>query len=233
MSLNPSSPESFYDRVRRLKRYTSKQEKEALLLEDYEPLEKLFRILQPDTDIVPINDLEIVAFIYKLREISVNDIVEFIRVCDDKECGFQNLYGIEIKEFFGEESEIEDIEINGKVIPKGIYTSLDEVIDTDEMTLKDIKKYEDMLLKRTDKIFNPFIKKPCRKCGKELEISLDPRSMISKTNVSGIYQEYTQISFYTSNSKLDIDDMYPFERELTIGLVNKILEKQSEEPGKI
>ena len=63
----------FKKRLDSLERYTTKQEKEFLLLEDDVSFTDMLKTLSP---IEPINEYEAIAFLFKLREISLSNIIE-------------------------------------------------------------------------------------------------------------------------------------------------------------
>ena len=46
--------------------------------------------------------------------------------------------------------------------------------------------------------------------------------------LTDIYNQYADISFYSSNTKNDVDSMYPFEREAFVALIQKRLDKKKE-----
>ena len=59
---------------------------------------------------------------------------------------------------------------------------------------------------------------------------INPKDTISKSTTTKIFKEYLDISYYTNNSKLDIDSMYPFEREVTLSLLAEKLKEQPPMP---
>lgn len=203
----------FIDRINSLKRYTSKQELDALLVEDDKPI---FDILEALSDIKAINELDAFALIFKLRESSVSDLIELTKPC--QKCNFMNIYNIEIDEFFDLDFERDND------IPLGLFTSLDDIINTktqDDLILKDYLKLREEVMKNTEQLFKPYVKRTCQKCRTEEEIYVHPKHIISKSNASAIFKEYTDISYYSNNGKLDIDAMYPFHREIVISLINE------------
>jgi hypothetical protein len=203
----------FKKRIKSLKRYTSKQEMDVLLLEDSATLIDVAKIL---TDVEPLNEYDAGALILKLRELSVSDVIEVTVACGH--CDFMNLYEIEINEFF-------DFKITGK-FPQGVFEDLNEITDADDMILKTYNKLNKELQDQTRKFFKLTTKRVCKRCGKDIDIAINPKDTVSKSSPTKIFKEYLDISFYTHNSKLDIDSMYPFQREITISLINEKIKEQ-------
>ena len=220
MSKYTRSSNYFEDKLKSLKRYTTRQEKEFLLLEDDVTYTERLRVL---SDVKPLNEYEAIALMFKLREISVSNIIELQKRCS---CGSTNLYQINTAEFFNFNPE----PISGfEDLPVGLFFGLDDVINTkitDDMIIRDYNKLEKDLLDRSVKIFKLNTTKICQKCGNDIVIDINPVHIMSKSNPASIYKEYLNISFYTNNSKLCIDSMYPFEREIYIGLLNEKLEQE-------
>ncbi len=206
----------FEDKLNSLKRYTTKQEKEVLLAEDDTSLIDILALL---SDVVPINEYEATALLFKIREISVSDLIEFTHEC--KSCEYMNILNIEINSLFNLEKNYD--------FPVGLFTTVDDIINTkesDDIILKDYNKLQDDIIEQSGKIFNPIVKSACKKCGFLNQIGISPKSVLSKSSASSIYKEYVDISFYTNNSKNDIDTLYPFEREIFINLIQEKLKEQ-------
>ncbi len=206
----------YQDRLDNLKRYTTKQEKEFLLLEDDVPLIDKLKTL---TDTKPLNELDAMALMFKLREISVSNIIEIQQECH---CGSVNAYNIDTNDFFNFDFE------DG--IPLGVFESINDIINTkitDKLILKEYNKIQEKIVKNAQKVFSPVVKKQCKKCKDELEVMVNPNQIISKSSPASIYQDYLSLSYYSNFSKLDTDSMYPFEREIFLKLLS---EKIKEEP---
>jgi hypothetical protein len=77
------------------------------------------------------------------------------------------------------------------------------------------------------KILNLEIQRPCRKCGAQNPVMINPVKIMSTSTLGGIYDEYFNLSFYLHQGKSDIDLLYPFERELML----KMLKKKVEDPA--
>ncbi len=211
----------FKERLKNLRPYTSKQEMEFLLLDDEDV--NYTKILSVLSDIEPLNEYEAIAFLFKLREISVSDLIELTKPCDH--CKFMDLYNIEIKEFFNltyKSTEVENL-------PLGIFSKNEDVISNkkaNKLILKDYILLEKEITKQTSEVFKLSVERKCKKCNEINTIWINPKQILSKSSHSRIFKEYTDISYYTHNSKLDIDTMYPFHREVVINLINEKLKSQ-------
>lgn len=215
------SKDWFKNRLKSLKPYTSKQEMEFLLLDDEDLT--YTKILSVLSDIEPLSDFEAAALLFKLREISVSDLIETTKSCEH--CKFMDLYNIEIQEFFNlnyKSSEIEDL-------PLGLFTKNEDVISkkkSNKLILKDYILLEKEIFKQSSEVFKLSVERKCKKCNNINIIWINPKQILSKSSHSKIFKEYTDISYYTHNSKLDIDSMYPFHREVVINLINEKLKTQ-------
>ncbi len=206
------------DRLEEIPPYTSFKEKEGLLQDDI-TLTEMFDILCPDSKVKPLNEIEAGAFLLKSREISISDTIEGLIECS---CGAINNFSIEIKSLF-------DFNINSNIneIPVGLFETVEEVINnSDELSLKDYNNFQDKIHENNKKILKVEVKNICRVCKKDITSVINPIDYISKTSVAGIYDEYFSLTFYTNMTKQDIDNMYPFERGLFLGLLKKKLESQ-------
>ena len=216
MSVNFLVPLNFLEeRLLSLKRFTSAQERESLLIDDDEPDSVVLNCL---TDVKPINTLESSAFLLKLREISVGDELEVMTTCPH--CGAMNDLRIDLSKLFvlNEPYFLE----NGIQVPIGLFEDIDEIINTleaDKLSMKEYNELEEILEQQNEKIFKDSTNNVCRKCQGLIKINIDPRIILSKSSLSNLYQEYVNISMFSNNGKLDIDSMYPFEREIFGSLI--------------
>jgi len=214
---------SFKARYRALKPYRTFQEKEALRVLEESSYTDLLKILSPET--TAINEMEAMALLFGLVELSVNNHHELFYVCEN--CQKQDVTSFEIEELF--DFNVPDfLEVQGIEIPSGIYESLDEVISTDNIPLKVIKELEKEVLEKTSKIFKPFVKRECKHCNHKNTILLDARQYISEGSLADLYRQYSQLSFYSHNSYLDIEQMYPYERKIIMVAIENIAKENSE-----
>ncbi len=207
------------NRINSLKKFTTFQEKNALFIDDHI---SILDVVKELTDIIPINELEAEIFLLKLREISVSDIIEVVVICP--ECDAPNPAEIKIPDIIN----IQPTYFKEEIIPCGIFNNINEILSDDvaeSLSLKDYNKLEALILDQNDNIFKDSITK-CRKCQAEISVIFDPRDIFTKSTAGGIYQEYIDISTYTNNGKLDIDSLYPYEREMFISLISEKLKKE-------
>ena len=205
-----------------LNQYTTHQEKNVLLknLDKTYSASEISRMLGAE----PISEFEAFAFIFKMREISVSDILELTHSCDS--CGYQDFIHYSIPEmFFQYEDDIDN------TIPIGLYDSVDDLNDENinNMTIDEYNGIESIIYNNNLKIFNPEISITCKKCGITHKTSIGPLDIVSKFSISNIYEQYSDISYYSSMTKYDTDNMYPFEREIFMGLIQK---KEDKKEGK-
>lgn len=188
--------------------YNTGQEKNALIksLDSKSNNVLISKILGYET--LSLSEAE--AYIYKLREISVGDIIETRHEC---KCGYQGMYYMSIPDmFFKAETEnykicdsfenIDDENINNK--------SLDEYNEA-ETDVEDNNK----------KIFDPVVNFTCLKCKKDFKLQSEVQDIISKYSIKNIFEQYLDISSYTNMTKQDTDSMIPYEREIFLGLIQK------------
>lgn len=205
------------------------QEKEALLVEDNKSVYDFIKPLLPK-GLIPINELEADAFILNIREKSISDEFSFISTC--QECQTMNEYKPSVSKFLNlnyNETKTEVRLSTGIVtLPQGLFTKPESIINTNDLENLSIKEYnliEKALFEQNDKILKYTYIGHCRKCGTGALLEITPRENFSVSSLSGLYKDYIEISSFTSNSKLDIDDLYPFEREI----YNSLLEEKTKE----
>ena len=210
----------FKDRLDSLEPYTTKQEKAILLLDDDKPLSDMLSII---SDIKPLNDYDTIALLFKYREISVSDIIEATQECPF--CKFNNPVQIEIKEFFNFEKLYD--------APVGLFATIDDVINSniaDEIILKEYDQINENILEQTKHTFKPVVERTCIKCKKTFDVGVNPKQIMSKSNPSAIFKEYLDLSYFTANSVLDIDTMFPYEREIYLNILKDRLKEDPKIP---
>jgi len=209
----------FKDKLDNIKRFTSFQEKEALLESSgSKNIIKISNIL----GLSPDNELEAEAMLLKAREISVSEVIEVTSDCPV--CKKINLYNIDISTMFFNKN------LN-PLLPEGLFEDLSQLPEKysgalEDLDLDEYNKLEEQLLENNKAIFNPIVDVSCMFCGEKYKISIDAISSISKFNLTNIYEQYSDITYFSNMTKKDVDDMYPFEREIFMGLIQK---KEDEE----
>ena len=201
-----------------LKRYNSLQEKNAVLycMDDEPDPIRTAQFLGAN----PSNILEAVAFIFKLREISVSDLVEITYKCD--KCEMMNAQSISIPNMFFKDDDLH------ADVPIKLFTSVDDItlnekfpndLNINTMTIDEFNLVEDKILENNLKIFDPRVSLTCRKCGDIFKTQVIFSDILSKYSITNIYEQYLDISYFTNMTKNDTDNMFPFEREIFLGLI--------------
>jgi hypothetical protein len=208
-------------RLKKLKRYTSFQEKEALLMDDDVPDIDIYNVLQPDFP--PLNDTELMYFLLYLRSESVSDLIEGIKECSN--CSSVNPFTKELSDYFGFQDKESELHTE---IPIGCFTKVEDIINTldaDNLLLMDYNYLQKIIQENNNVLVALNQSLTCVKCGHQIELGVLPRDIISKKTLSNLYQEYFQMALHLHYSKTDIDLMYPFERELFFNLLKREVEK--------
>lgn len=226
-------PKDFLNqRMEQLVRIKTWQEKEALLVDDNSDLSTFLKPLLPK-GMLPINDLEADAFILKIRELSISDQFEYISTCI--ECQAMNEYKPTVSSYLNlnlEETKTSfTISLGTFTLPQGLFTNPESIINTtqlEEMSIGDYNAIEKAIFEQNGRILRYTDIGNCRKCGTGALLDVEPRESFSISTLSGLYKDYVNISAFTSNSKLDIDDLYPFEREI----YNSLLDEKTKEQVK-
>jgi len=199
-----------------LKRYNTFQEKEGMLysLDDEKTAMKMAKILGSN----PNNEFEAIAFIFKLREISVSDLIDLNHVCP--ECDYMNLQVVSIPNMF-----FKDLDNIDESVPIGLFNDIEDIPDSEfteninTISIDQFNEIEEKILSNNLKIFNPAIDLVCKKCGSKDKISIDYANIVSKFSVTNIYEQYLDISHFSNMTKYDTDNMFPFEREIFLSLI--------------
>lgn len=199
---------NFKEKIEKIKRFTSRQEKESLLETmsgDYN-IFKICEILEIEAS----NKLEAEALIMKAIEISVSENLETKSSCPA--CSKVNLNSIPINEFFFNSENI---------LLENIIDDVSEIdnIDFENMDITYYDELEQKIKENNKYLFNPTSNIVCIHCKEEYKIYIEPVKYISKFSLTNIYEQYSDITYYSNMTKKDVDDMYPFEREIFIGLI--------------
>jgi DNA-directed RNA polymerase subunit M/transcription elongation factor TFIIS len=174
---------------------------------------------------------EKLALIFQSRKRSVGETIEIRKKCS--KCEHNDFYIIEIdKLFFNEEKEHFD---DAPYILIDYFTDLElfeNIPNIDDLSLKEIEELEEKISKNTKFIFDLETSIKCRKCGNEMKIIIDYKQILSKFTIKNIYEQYLDITQFSNMNKKDVDEMYPFEREIFMGLIQERQDKKLENSGK-
>ncbi len=211
------------DKTFYLNQYTTYQEKEILLLDSFD-------ICDADAILNVLNFIEIGALslnekkllLYKFREISLGDEVNISFVCE--KCKQGNDGVIEACNFIvpPKRNDSDISKIFQEVTEDNLYLYTD--IDLNELDILEYEKFKQRIIDNQSKI--NFVKTAkCLKCGTLKEFDLSSLKYIieimSDDTLMSLYKSYNNLIFFGHYSKEDIDGMYPFERNILEGLMNK------------
>ena len=161
----------------------------------------------------PSNNLEAVAMIFQARKKSVGEDISITMTCND--CKFMSVYPINIDSLFFRGNLHTDIPIK-------IVEDIFEIdLDIDDLSLEEANILEDKIHENNKNIFSPIVNIQCRKCQKVNTLRIKYQDILSKFTIKNIYEQYLDITRFTSMNKKDVDDMPPYEREIFIGLIQE------------
>jgi hypothetical protein len=213
-------------KIYNIKAYTTAIEKDILLLSSFDvnDLDSVLDVLG-FCDYKDLSEDEKKVILYKHREISLGDVVDVKFKCNS--CGQGNDGELDAGNFAipGKRNDKDIKKLNKEFHESNMQDYVD--IDVDEL---DIDEYE--LLKQRiidNQTTISFIKEAkCLKCGTSNKFNLGSPEYImeimSDDSLMTLYKSYNFLIFFGHYSKSDIDNMYPFERSIFIGLLNKTKE---------
>ena len=209
-----------------LEPYRTYQEKDILLSAsfDIKDFDSVLKILNFRTDEI-IDDNEKRVILYKYREISIGDEVDIKFKCD--KCSQAQDSTLSIADFIiPSERSDDDVkklnkEVNDNTLQEFVQINVDDL---------DIENYEDLKerVKKNQIEFNFIKEAKCIKCGSYKKFDMSSASYIieimSDDSLMTLYKIYNHLIFFGQYTKQDIDSMYPFERSIFVGLLNKTKE---------
>lgn len=202
--------------------YNSIQEKRALIQQadgEKNPI-KIVKVLGEDSK----NRFEAIAIIFKKRENSVSDLIEYNHKCPS--CDYLDIASVSITDMFFK-GEVDE------TVPIGLFEDLEEILSEEvinNLSIVDYNELEQKIFKNNLSLFDPALTTRCKKCGMEDKTVFDLSSVISKTTLKNLYEQYLDITYYTSMTKTDVDGMLPFEREVFLGLIQKKEDEKAKPP---
>lgn len=205
--------------------YNTFQEKEILLLSSFgvEDFDRVFEILNfecPD-----ISDDEKKVLLYKFREVSIGDEIDVKYKCDS--CGHGNDAVLEASGFVIP-SKRNDSDIK-KIFKPFSEDDMNDYVDKDVDEL-DLDEYEELKQRIIDNQTSiSFIKQAkCGICSHPKKFNLGDTKYIieimSEDTLMTLYKTYNFLVYFGKYTKEDVDKMYPFERNIFVGLLNKTKE---------
>lgn len=214
-----------------IKPYTSSIEKDILIMSSFGifDLDEVLRILDLDENIIKsLSQNEKKVMLYKYREVSLGDEIEIKYNC--KHCNKTNETAL-IASDFVVKSKLNDpdiLKIDKEVNEHNIADFLTSNVDLMEL---DIDEYEALIERVKDNQckFNFIKSRHCMYCKGENLFDIGSEKYIieqlSDHSLMTIYKTYNNMMVFGNISKADIDEMYPFERAIFIGLLNSTKEE--------
>lgn len=217
-----------------IKPYTTKVEKDILIMTSFGifDMDEVLRILDLDNEIIKsLSNNEKKVLLYKYREVSHGDEIDIKFKCG--KCGKTNESVIIASDFIVEsvKNDSDIVKIDKEVTELNIRDFLNQHIDIENM---DIDKFEELLekVKLNQNTFNFTKSCKCLSCKEPNNFNIGDEKYIieqlSDNTLVAMYKTYTNMIMFGNMSKHDIDDMYPFERSIFIGLISKAKKEMSE-----
>lgn len=216
-----------------IKPYTSKVEKDILIMSTFEifDMKEVLRILELDENIInSLSENEMKVLLYKYRESSLGDEILIKFKC--KECNKHNESSIIASDFiiFSKRNDEDILKIDKEVTEENLKDFLLSSINIEEL---DIDEYE-ILIKRVKENQNSFnfVKTcKCMYCKSPNNFNIgSPKYIIEQLSdhtLMTLYKTYNNMMMFGNLTKTDIDNMYPFERTIFIGLITTTKEDLS------
>ncbi len=209
-----------------LEPYRTHQEKDILLASsfDVKDYDRIFEIIGFKYNGY-LSDNEKKAILYKYREISIGDEVDVKFKCDN--CG-QGGEGVLEASNFAIPSKRNDEDVKKLDIPVH-DTTLQHFVDfdVDELDIDEFEELKDRV--QDNQVTFDFIRTvKCMKCQTEKKFDLSTLDYIieimSDDTLMSMYKSYNFLIYFGHHTKEGVDSMYPFERSIFIGLLNKTKE---------
>ena len=215
--------------------YTTKTEKDLMVLalsESCTLTDAMLTCGYSKELVETLNRREMIGLLFKIRAMSIGEEINIKFKCkhcnksSDTKINIDNL--MTISPNYEDDHEINDAFIN--VLPSTINEFMD--IDVDELDLDELDTVLERI-KRHAVVFDFMKIYKCEYCFKDnlipLEFMTDQKLIqyLSDSTANQLYKDYNSLVYYTKYSKLDIDSMYPFEREILTGLLNNTIEEEN------
>lgn len=210
--------------------YRTEQEKELLLIPVYadkitdEELAQCLEICGLKLSYGEIRDLsteEKMMFLYKYREVSISDTLRMRFTCPN--CKTNIDCEVKIPKIFNE-AKIKFIDNNKNITKNDIKFMVPD--DLDFRKLKEIENnYNDYV-----NTYNFTAEAFCVNCKHKVIINIGKPDIcidnMSEKSINGLYSEINDLCFYSHYTYSDVMHMYPFERDILKGLLEKTLKKE-------
>lgn len=210
--------------------YNTEKEKDLLIMSsfDIQDIDEVLRVLGVKEDILlNLTSNEKKVLLYKFREISVGDELSVKFKCDgcgQGQDGFFSISGI-----IQNQPETKYKQLDEPVTDESLHKFVD--MTEEEISELDIDEYEKLIedVKNSQVQYNFTRVCQCIKCKKENVFSIYSDKYIieslSEDTLMSLYKTYNNMNMFGNYTKKDIDSLYPFERAILMGLVNKTKEE--------
>jgi len=211
--------------------YNTSQEKDLLLLGtigEYN-LDVALRICKVDQHVIDtLSFYEKLAFLYKLREISIGSEISVTFTC--KSCGTGSENTIDIEHIIEPAKSKSDlvVDVYEKITDENIHKFLNKPESyVHNLELSEFYHLKDVVKEScVEFVFSREV--TCQKCKEINYINIEsPKfciDVMSEDSLVSLYQSYNDLIFFGKYTKLDIDSMYPFERTILTQMLNKTRE---------
>lgn len=208
--------------------YNTDQEKQILLLEmlgSEDQIDGALRIINVEDSVIEsLSEKEKIAMLFKYRTISIGDEIPVGYKCI--QCKTPNEVGLDINDLITD-SNITNDKIKDQ-FKEVTQDNLSEFLncDVDDLDLDEFETIFDEVKNSITK-FNFVRTSNCIKCKQPnyIDIEKDVVKYMSEDTLMSIYQTYNDLTFFGKYTKQDIDSLFPFERTILIGLLNKTREE--------
>ena len=215
----------YSDRYIRLKPYKTKDERDIILYTsdkyDFdEVLKMLDKYIESNIPLSEMSYTEKFNILLQLKNISVGET--FSLICNCNECNKkyeEDSYFIDTIENTGIIPDFNDI-----VFKKEYHENINDYVDFD-MDELDVNDY-DIIQEHIDKYrtkFNFKFKTTCPFCNNESTLELTEKTLIenlSDDTIGNFYKVISSMVYFGNYTLTDINEMYPFERSIYLGLLD-------------
>lgn len=215
-----------------LKPYLTSQERDILIYSSVTEklnIDDIIEMLSPNIEYSgTLTKAEKISILYKLREISIGDEIDVKYACGG--CKRTIETSISVSDII-ENREIRDYKgFKLKEVFSNDINKYVQNINADEL---DIDVYDDLAdyIEQNKVKFSFEVPSMCPLCNHINNVNIEDTKFIidnlSEDVIATFYKSCADMIFHGNYSKESIDNMYPFERNIFIGLLNKQLEEKN------
>jgi len=211
--------------------YNTEREKDLLIMSSFGiyDIDEILRVLGVDDEIIKtFTENEKKVLLYKFREISVGDEINIKFKCSN--CKATNESAISCTDLISNADRDADIRIlDEEVTDDNLYKFVE--LSPEELDNLDLDEYESLINRvKNNQVNYNFTKRcSCLKCRSENLFYIGDIKYIleslSEDTLMSIYRTYNDMIMFGHYTKQDVDSLYPFERTILIGLINKTREE--------